>query len=389
MPETNINFIPKRVKKENLNNIVLENGAFIITTDTGEIFADVQLPNDEKITRVPLGGDLAQQIITWDFIKDKPFTEVSSNDFEIIEEAEEDGDTGEFTVTATLQVNSNLKFSDQNRLALTRFTRDTDGWVLYDQKRVGEPTSFFIKGRVDNIDALNNIQNPSPGNIYLVGASTATTFDKYVYISTNAEQGEGQWEPLYLIAPDYSSGKNLPTINSVEIKGNLTLSDLGIVEAPVTYMGDTVFNDLPVLFSPKDVNKVYNVTDSFTTGNNFKVSGISLPSNTKVIIVYNNGIFLYDIFSESYTYRPTIVTMTLRASDWTNTVPYSQTINNNNIFSTSYPVADIILSDNVTLGLQQQTEFEYITKAETTDGSVTFKCYENKPTIDLSVSLKI
>ena len=71
------------------------------------------------------------------------------------------------------------------------------------------------------------------------------------------------------------------------------------------------------------------------------------------------------------------------------TVPYTQTINMSGITAENSPIIDLIVSDDVELGKEEMAQWSYITKAVTGENTITFSCYENKPTITLNFKTKV
>ena len=70
------------------------------------------------------------------------------------------------------------------------------------------------------------------------------------------------------------------------------------------------------------------------------------------------------------------------------TAPYTQSVTINGITVDVAPFIDLIVSDDVTIGKEEMTQWSYITKASTGDNIIIFSCYENKPTIDLNFKVK-
>lgn len=82
-----------------------------------------------------------------------------------------------------------------------------------------------------------------------------------------------------------------------------------------------------------------------------------------------------------------LYTATLLENGWTNSAPYSQTINVTGILATDTPIVDIILSD---LNADEESfSWLYVSKIITSDGSITATCLESKPTIDMQIQLKV
>lgn len=91
------------------------------------------------------------------------------------------------------------------------------------------------------------------------------------------------------------------------------------------------------------------------------------------------------ISTTSITYVGSLV-----SDGWSgDTVPYTQTINMSGITAENSPIIDLIVSDDVELGKEEMTQWSYITKAVTGENTITFSCYENKPTITLNFKTKV
>lgn len=83
-------------------------------------------------------------------------------------------------------------------------------------------------------------------------------------------------------------------------------------------------------------------------------------------------------------------TATLAAASWAgNSAPYTQTVSVEGIRATDRPIIDVSVSSTVATGIDEITQFGYISKAETGAGTITFSCYENKPNIDLTINIKV
>lgn len=82
-------------------------------------------------------------------------------------------------------------------------------------------------------------------------------------------------------------------------------------------------------------------------------------------------------------------TATLAAANWTGaSAPYSQTVTVNGMTASVIPVIGLSVSGTTETGIEQRNQWAYVTRAESGAGSITFYCYENKPTIDLTVNIK-
>lgn len=82
-------------------------------------------------------------------------------------------------------------------------------------------------------------------------------------------------------------------------------------------------------------------------------------------------------------------TCTFLTTDWSNTVPYTQTVAVEGITESLNPRIDIIISDNVVTGKKEEIAFSYVTKVTTGDGILTAYCYETKPDVDINIMIEV
>ena len=82
----------------------------------------------------------------------------------------------------------------------------------------------------------------------------------------------------------------------------------------------------------------------------------------------------------------------LKSSGWSSTAPYTQTVSVSGLPADALPMLGYYLDDSAKTSAsvnQISAQIAYIGEIDTsTAGKVTFKCYNQKPTIDLPISLK-
>lgn len=83
------------------------------------------------------------------------------------------------------------------------------------------------------------------------------------------------------------------------------------------------------------------------------------------------------------------LTGTLTADGWSDTVPYTQTATVTGLSANGNPILDLVVSADTATGISENKEWAYITKAETAENTLTVKCYENKPSVDLNFIIKV
>jgi len=83
------------------------------------------------------------------------------------------------------------------------------------------------------------------------------------------------------------------------------------------------------------------------------------------------------------------ISASLPASGWSASAPYTQTVTATGILATDTPLADVVLSDTPATAITQLEAYGYIGRMDAGSGQITATCYEDKPTVDLTVALKV
>ena len=78
--------------------------------------------------------------------------------------------------------------------------------------------------------------------------------------------------------------------------------------------------------------------------------------------------------------------VTLLASGWSDAAPYSQTVAVQGILATDQPHYGVVYSENWEA---EKEAFALVDELDTSDGSVTFTCYEEKPGADLTIQMEV
>lgn len=81
-----------------------------------------------------------------------------------------------------------------------------------------------------------------------------------------------------------------------------------------------------------------------------------------------------------------IFTVSVPASGWSASAPYTQTIAVEGILATDTPHWGVVYSD---AALAEKEAFSVVDELDTADGSVTFTCYEEKPGVDLTIQMEV
>lgn len=154
-----------------------------------------------------------------------------------------------------------------------------------------------------------------------------------------------------------------PHINAVTGHWFIGETDTGVLAEGTNGRGITSVDKT----SSTDNIDTYTITYSDTTTSNFDVTnGITTISTDKV----------------DYT-------CVFKATDWSSSAPYTQTVNVAGITANINPRIDIIVSDGVSLGIKEEAAFACVTRGVTGDGTLTLYCYEEKPTVDMNIIIEV
>lgn len=84
-------------------------------------------------------------------------------------------------------------------------------------------------------------------------------------------------------------------------------------------------------------------------------------------------------------------TATFPSSGWSSSAPYTQTVNVDGILATDDPIVDIDMSSatNADDWALLTEAWNFVGRITANQGSVTMYCYEEKPTVDITIFLKV
>lgn len=79
--------------------------------------------------------------------------------------------------------------------------------------------------------------------------------------------------------------------------------------------------------------------------------------------------------------------ITLTTAGWTGSGPYTQAVTVTGITSTMTPFISPVFSSASSTAINEKISWNYVSKAETGSGKITFTCFENKPTVSLTLQV--
>lgn len=136
-------------------------------------------------------------------------------------------------------------------------------------------------------------------------------------------------------------------------------------------------------------------TEDYTAADKTKLANIESEAN-KTIVEQTTGTSTSSVMSQDAVTTQlnnkattNLYTATLLSSGWSSSAPYTQTVSVSGILSTDTPIADVVLDVVTSTAMAQISAWMCVSNIETADGSITAKCFENKPEIDIPIQLKV
>lgn len=132
----------------------------------------------------------------------------------------------------------------------------------------------------------------------------------------------------------------------------------------------------------RDGDSIYVTTESITGGNRIIIHHTDTTRSDQTIDVMD-GTEIVQTTSDNRT-------VTLPTSNWQgDTAPYTQTVSILGVTSDIVPIIAPSYSDTIETALEQRSEWSKITKAVSDTNSIIFKCYEDKPAVNLTAIVKV
>ena len=361
----------------NITNKPFENfdNTYFRTTERSD-GADILTLSDSVIAYFQTIGDLQTEVIALDTKVDNNYQSVNTSINDIS------------TRVTTLEGKSH---THDNKAVIDLFST-SDSKLLWNGVAVGSDyklpiaTSSLLGGvKPDG----TTITVDSDGTIH--GASQGLDFDTLSTAMTTGTQSG-----ITITADTENSRFNfevtgVPTI-AIDSEGYWTINGERGTN-PTKAQGNDGFSPIANI-SQTDTGATITVTDSSGTTTADIINGadgitphIDETSKHWFVGETDTGIIAEGVTTISTTSAN--YTGTLSVDNWIgDTAPYTQSVTINGIAVDVAPFIDLIVSDNITIGKEEMTQWSYITKATTGDNIIIFSCYENKPTIDLNIKVK-
>lgn len=90
-----------------------------------------------------------------------------------------------------------------------------------------------------------------------------------------------------------------------------------------------------------------------------------------------------------FAQAPLRKSITILASGWSDSAPYTQTVSVEDITVNDAPHISPIYSDDLAIAISQKEAWGMVSRAKTDDNAITFICFEDKPTADIDVQIEV
>lgn len=194
--------------------------------------------------------------------------------------------------------------------------------------------------------------------------------DKYLYYI--AENGAGGEKPGTAVWGKISGSIADQTDLVHQLESKATTSDMNALRVQLNNKADA--SDLNDLIS--QIDSKANATDL----NNLRTVVDSKASTTDL----NN---LSTLVNEKATTK--VFSATLNAESWSSSAPYTQTVSVPGVLSTDNPLVDIVLSSTTATAKNEVAAWGCVSKITTASDAITATCLEEKPTVNMTIQLKV
>jgi len=145
------------------------------------------------------------------------------------------------------------------------------------------------------------------------------------------------------------------------------------------------------IIMPIDANMWDKASDDATNAQTNFTSVLN-NLNDKVDKVSGKGLSTNDFTATDKNKLDAIYTNTFQttvSTSWTGSGPYTQTVTVNGILASDNPIVDIVLSNTLATAKSQAIEWVKVSKITTENNSITIRCDNEKPIIQLPIQLKV
>ena len=128
-------------------------------------------------------------------------------------------------------------------------------------------------------------------------------------------------------------------------------------------------------------------TDAHTAANNAQTAANNAQSTANsAITAAGNALTESKKYTDS---KHMSVQISVPASGWSASAPYTQSISVSGLLATDNPHVFPVYSDTLATAVNQVESWAMVSTATTSSGSLILKCFEDKPTVDLTLMVEV
>lgn len=237
--------------------------------------------------------------------------------------------------------------------------------VQSDWNQTDDTADDYIKNKPDIPDEIQYSTMPTASNEFLnciiqyTGTSNSTYTNGYFYKCVpGSTSGTYVWVPL-----------NVQHVCEVETMPEASEATAGKVYHYVGQSTEYYDKGAWYIATPNAPYMIYKITENYTPTEKTKLSEIATGATANTVID---------------------TTCSLTVNGWSgSSAPYSQSKSVTGILSTDKAICDLSVSSTVSTGLDQIDDWALISRIVSGNGTLTFYCYEDKPTVALTVNVKV
>lgn len=234
-----------------------------------------------------------------------------------------------------------------------------------------------VNGSEITPDANNKVNLSIPGVLQTTGTSTTEAMSQNAVTIALGTKANTSDLSTVATSGSYNDLSNKPTIPSVVQATGSSTTDVMSQNAVTTSLSSKV--DSSSLATVATSGSYSDLSNKPAIPSVVQTTGSS-PTYTMSQQAITNALSGKASVS---TYNATLL-----SSGWTgSSAPYTQTVSVSGILSTDKVFADVVLDSSTSTALDQSRQWAFVSQMTTSNGSITAKCLEYKPEINLPISL--
>ena len=150
-------------------------------------------------------------------------------------------------------------------------------------------------------------------------------------------------------------------------------------------------------------NKAEFIDDKTATAINDRKIDIVVKSNNTdnvTISIDNTGVYVereeyqtkigeIESLINTKANKKKVYNIVIGTTGWSDTVPYTKTIDVEGILATDEPTVDLLQSDDIETAKKEIEEFAKIDRVDSLENNIILKCYDEKPTVSLNTRIEV